>query len=1183
MASLSDLLIKVGANVDEYMSAMDTVVSKANSTMGQIEERFSALENVGASLAKVGAGLTAAVTVPIVGIGTASIQAAGQMEQARIGFTTLLKSGEAAGQMLENLRQFALKTPFNFPDLVTASQRLMAMGFAAKEVIPTLESVGNATAALGQGPAVMDRIVLALGQMRNSAKLSAQDMKQLTEAGIQGWKYLSDATGISMGEIQEKAKDVLTGAQAADIVLKGMAQNFAGGMEAQSKSLLGMWSNVQDAIKFTLSDIGSTLLPTAKAAIDNFVLPTLEGLKSLAHWFAELPEPIKMGALALAGLAAAAGPVLLVIGGLGMALPAIAAGLTAIGALGGVITAFGGVVAGAMGTLYAFATTAVPAAISAIGMFIFTTLPAAVIALGRFSTTLLVDAVGSLTTFATSAIPAAVAAMSTFITVTIPAAIAAVITFATTAIPAAIAGLTTMATTSIPAAVAGFASLASGGIAAAAASISSMATAAIPMLIGALSTLGVAALAAGAAFVGWKIGEYALSHVPALQKLNAAIGDMLVSVPLLGKALEKLYGIQSITDSSTKILADSTEKLRQYLATKGVVIEQGSLSLDAYNKKLVDAAKSMGQAGDATALAKKAAEEHAAALKKANDELKLAQKVLAETKKLYAQGAATEQDVANALEKVRQAAAKAHPELTQTGISTAEAAKAHKAYIKEIRDGEPHYSKFTMREANRIIKVSELNALIRTAEADHEKLNEQIRKGEGPLEDLSHALDRVKFSVDNLTPDMKVFNTVIAAVGTEAAKSADSLQIAFENAGIKSTASLKQTADQLRVGYEQIKNSGIATKGEIEQAWRAMMQAEIEYRKNLGEDVGPLQAELAKYDNAHKNLSKNVLDTWDYIRRGINASIDEFGRNLSNLGRDLLSGEFSIAKMSDAFKQLGLDIAQTFLDVGAKAITDFIKNHIGALLDALGNVLSKIPGIGTALGTVFSGAGGALGGVAQTVGATPPFIGPTVGQASGTAGSAAGSGGSAASGVLNTALGWANLGVSVVSGIVSFFQGQRQENTLNAIEENTRYIKGFAYGLIVQALDNWPQINNIRDYLWTVGHDASVEIISGIQEANVRLGAITDVIGDIRAMSAVMKDYAIATYETMFADIAGMATGATQPEYSPAYRGGASFAAAAAGSGLTVTFDLRGATISDNATVDRLMRRVTDEIRRVTR
>jgi len=63
------------------------------------------------------------------------------------------------------MADFAVKNSavFEFPSLIEASKRMLAYGFAAEEVLPTLRAVGDAAAALGAGSEGIDRITLALG------------------------------------------------------------------------------------------------------------------------------------------------------------------------------------------------------------------------------------------------------------------------------------------------------------------------------------------------------------------------------------------------------------------------------------------------------------------------------------------------------------------------------------------------------------------------------------------------------------------------------------------------------------------------------------------------------------------------------------------------------------------------------------------------------------------------------------------------------------------------------------------------------------------------------------------------------------------------------------------------------------------------------------------------------------
>src|SRR5262245_42714362 len=73
------------------------------------------------------------------------------LEQSKIAFTTMLGGAQQADAFLQQLQQFAANTPFEFPDLVTASKRMLAFGFQSQQVVPLLTAVGDAVAAVGGG------------------------------------------------------------------------------------------------------------------------------------------------------------------------------------------------------------------------------------------------------------------------------------------------------------------------------------------------------------------------------------------------------------------------------------------------------------------------------------------------------------------------------------------------------------------------------------------------------------------------------------------------------------------------------------------------------------------------------------------------------------------------------------------------------------------------------------------------------------------------------------------------------------------------------------------------------------------------------------------------------------------------------------------------------------------------
>lgn len=171
------------------------------------------------------------------------------LEQSKIAFTTMLGSAEKADAFLTDLQKLAAQTPFEFPDLVNASKRMLAFGFESKQVVPLLTAVGDASAAIGGGAETIDGVTMALGQMQAKGKVSAEEMNQLAERGIPAWDMLAKQMGISIPEAMDMAsKGAIKAGTFIEAFQKGTAERFGGMMEKQSLTFAGAMSTISDSI-----------------------------------------------------------------------------------------------------------------------------------------------------------------------------------------------------------------------------------------------------------------------------------------------------------------------------------------------------------------------------------------------------------------------------------------------------------------------------------------------------------------------------------------------------------------------------------------------------------------------------------------------------------------------------------------------------------------------------------------------------------------------------------------------------------------------------------------------------------------------------------------------------------------------------------------------------------------------
>ena len=185
------------------------------------------------------------------------IELADAYSGAQIGFSTLL--GDTQGQqMMDKLDEFAKATPFNTSDVIANTQKMIAMGWQADNIIDDMRTISDAAAATGKGKEGLDRIVLALAQIRSKGKLSTEELNQLAEAGINAKRYLAEGLGYGSGDeaLQKLSKDLEDGAiysdKAIQALMQGM-QEYKGMMESTANETVeGLKSQIKDAFEIDI-------------------------------------------------------------------------------------------------------------------------------------------------------------------------------------------------------------------------------------------------------------------------------------------------------------------------------------------------------------------------------------------------------------------------------------------------------------------------------------------------------------------------------------------------------------------------------------------------------------------------------------------------------------------------------------------------------------------------------------------------------------------------------------------------------------------------------------------------------------------------------------------------------------------------------------------------------------------
>jgi len=167
-------------------------------------------------------------------------------ETDKISFATLFGSKETADSYLSNLVGMANSTPFLYDDLTSMSKTLATYGYDADSILPVLQTIGDAGAALGQSTSDMTAVATAIGRMKSSNKTTLEYLNILNDRGIGAVGMLSDAYGVDQGTMYSMiSKGEVAGQDAVRIILDALSDSFAGAMEAQSKTFSGITSTIE--------------------------------------------------------------------------------------------------------------------------------------------------------------------------------------------------------------------------------------------------------------------------------------------------------------------------------------------------------------------------------------------------------------------------------------------------------------------------------------------------------------------------------------------------------------------------------------------------------------------------------------------------------------------------------------------------------------------------------------------------------------------------------------------------------------------------------------------------------------------------------------------------------------------------------------------------------------------------
>jgi len=304
MAKLGDLVVRIGADTRGL-----------NKSLGKVQRNMRSMTS---NFTKLGTSMTKSITLPLLGIAAMAVKSAADLEKMETGFISLAGGAEEAAAMMKQLNDFTAKTPFQIDAVATAARQLIASGTGIGEVNEQLQFLGDIAATTGQP---INEIAAIFAKVNAKGKVELENLNQLAERGIPVFKGLADATGLLPSQLGAGAVTV----QQFNDYLKGLSKEggFAeGAMERLSQTASGKFSTALDNLKLAGASLAESLLPIISNLLDSVV--------ELAQSFVDLSPSTKKMILIFGGVAAALGPILLILPQILAALPLMAAAFTAM-------------------------------------------------------------------------------------------------------------------------------------------------------------------------------------------------------------------------------------------------------------------------------------------------------------------------------------------------------------------------------------------------------------------------------------------------------------------------------------------------------------------------------------------------------------------------------------------------------------------------------------------------------------------------------------------------------------------------------------------------------------------------------------------------------------------------------------------------------------------------------------
>lgn len=258
-----------------FLRKLQEVSNGVKSTTREVESEG---DKMTAIFDKIGKAMgTAIAGVTIKELVSKIAQVRSEFQKLEVAFGTMLGDSSKANELMMQLTKTAAITPFGLQDVAGGAKQLLAYGLAADKVNETLVRLGDISAGLS---IPLSDLVYLYGTTMTQGRLFTMDLRQFMGRGIPLAEELAKQFGVTKDEVAGLVTAGRVGFDQVQKAIESMTDaggKFGGLMEAQSKTIGGQISNLEDAIDVMFNELGKSsegvinfAIGTASSLVENY-------------------------------------------------------------------------------------------------------------------------------------------------------------------------------------------------------------------------------------------------------------------------------------------------------------------------------------------------------------------------------------------------------------------------------------------------------------------------------------------------------------------------------------------------------------------------------------------------------------------------------------------------------------------------------------------------------------------------------------------------------------------------------------------------------------------------------------------------------------------------------------------------------------------------------------------------